>query len=229
MSRYLLEKTENVFVLTMNNGENNNTFNFETLAEFKALLDEIEASEGDASLLLTSSDEKTWCNGIDLDWLMQVNNVEESTRFVYKLEEVLLQMALLNLPTVACITGNCYAGGAILATGMDFRLMRSDRGRFCYSEINIKMPFTETMFNVVKQLPNKMTLEELTFTGKAMGGEECLPKQIVESIHPKETLYENAFARALELSTKHRTTYAALKNGLRSDLLAFRQHHQSLA
>lgn len=218
MANYRLEKTENVFILTMTNGENDNTFDIDTVAEFIAILDEVEASPGDASFLLTSNHEKTWCNGINLHWMMeQDENV--INKFVFQLEDLFIRVALLNMPTVACITGNAYAGGAITATGCDFRFMREDRGRFCFSEINIKKAFTPAMFQLVKLLPDAQTLDELVLTGKAMGGTECLEKRVVHKALPKDELFSTSFDWAKELSGKDRKTYGQLKRGLRSEIV----------
>lgn len=218
MANYRLEKTENVFILTMTNGENDNTFDNETVPEFIAILDEVEASPGDTALLLTSDHEKTWCNGINLHWML-AQDKEVTSKFVFQLEELFIRVALLNMPTVASITGNAYAGGAITATACDFRFMREDRGRFCFSEINIKKAFTPAMFQLVKLLPDAQTLDELVLTGKAMGGAECLEKRVVHRALPKEELFAASFEYAKELSTKDRRTYGELKRGLRTELV----------
>ena len=228
MANYSLEKQGDVFVLTMDNGERDNTFDNETLPELIGLLDEVEASEGDAALVLTSSHEKTWCNGINLHWMLEQDQATIKA-FVFQLEELFIRMALLNMPTISCITGNAYAGGAIIATASDFRYMRQDRGRFCFSELNIKKSFTHAMFELVKLLPNNLTLNELVLTGKAMGGEECLQKNVVHGAFAQEVLFEKSMQLANIMATKDRKTYAALKRGLRSDIVKLDAERKSKA
>jgi enoyl-CoA hydratase/carnithine racemase len=61
-----LEKQGAVYVLTQTNGDKDNTFNPDVLAEYHACLDQIEADRSNAALLICSNHPKTFCNGIDL-------------------------------------------------------------------------------------------------------------------------------------------------------------------
>lgn len=214
-----LDQQENVHVLTLANGEKDNTFNLEVLAEWRAALDEVSAGRDNASLLIRSEHPKTFCNGIDLPWLM-AQQPATFTTFIHELENFLLRIATMNLPVVAAINGNAYAGGALLVNGCDFRLMRADRGRMCYSEISIKMPFTPVMFEIVRLQHDRQAAWEMTMTGRPMGGEECARRQVVDRALPLEELDTQAMAMAAELATKHRATYTQLKHGLRPAIVA---------
>ncbi len=214
-----LDKKGAVFVLTLTNGDKDNTFNPDVLAEYHACLDQIEADRSNASLLVVSNHPKTFCNGIDLPWLMAQDG-EGFKNFVQKLEQMLLRIAVLDLPVIMAINGNCYAGGAIMASGADFRLMRADRGRFCYSEVNIKIPFTPVMTEIIRELPDKQALKVLALTGKAIGGAEALEMKVADSIHAEDELLPAAMALAEMMAEKDRGTYGAIKRLLRKDLTA---------
>ncbi|NIQ10218.1 MAG: enoyl-CoA hydratase/isomerase family protein, partial [Gammaproteobacteria bacterium] len=73
---------------------------------------------------------------------------ETILQFIEELENLLLRLAILDLPTVVAINGNCYAGGALIASACDFRYMRADRGRFCFPEVKIEKAFTPVMIEV---------------------------------------------------------------------------------
>lgn len=214
-----LAREGNVHVLTLTNSEKDNTFNLDVLAEWRAALDTIEAGREDASLLIRCDHPKTFCNGIDLAWLMS-QQPDVVGRFIGELENFLLRMATLNLPVVAAINGNAYAGGALLANACDFRLMRADRGRVCYSEISIKMAFTPVMFAIVRLQHDPQAAWEMTMTGRPMGGEECAQRKVVDRALPLEQLDVEALKLATELAGKHRPTYTQLKHGLRPAVMA---------
>lgn len=214
MSFMKLEKRGAVYILTLTNGEKDNTFNPDVLAEYHQHFDKIESNYDGAALLITSDHPKTFCNGIDLTWLL-TQSPDVFQDFVEKLENVFLRVATLNLPVIAAINGNCYAGGAILASACDFRLMREDRGRFCFSEVNIKIPFTQAMTDVIRLLPDAQALRDLALTGKAVGGAEALQMKVADSIHSDTGLLPEALAFAEMMAQKHRPTYSAIKRLLR--------------
>lgn len=217
-----LDKRGAVYVLTLTNGEKDNTFNPDVLAEYNTHLDHIEAHPENAALLITSDHPKTFCNGIDLPWLL-TQQPESFQAFVTTLENVFLRVACLNLPVIAAINGNCYAGGAILASACDFRFMREDRGRFCFSEVNIKIPFTPAMVEVIRLLPDAQALRDLALTGRAVGGTEALRMKAVDSIHSDTALHPEALAFATLMAEKHRATYSAIKRSLRPAATALAQ------
>lgn len=217
MSFMKLEKRGAVYVLTLTNGERDNTFNPDVLDAWNECLDRIEDHPDNAALLITSDHPKTFCNGIDLPWLL-TQSPEGFQAFVDKLENFLLRVAVLNLPVIVAINGNCYAGGAILASAGDFRYMREDKGRFCFSEVNIKIPFTPVMVDIIKQLPDAQSLRDLALTGKAVGGMEALKMKVVDRIHTDASLFPEAMAFAEAMAEKHRATYTTIKRSLRPEL-----------
>lgn len=219
MATLKLEKQESIYVLTLINGENDNTFNDDVLLEYHDAFDRIEADRENAALLIQSSHEKTFCNGIDLTWMM-THYEEKLPDFMERLENFFIRLSVLNVPVVAAINGNCYASGAIMASACDFRIMREDKGRFCFSELKYKMPFTPGMLEVIQALPNKHSLWELALTSRAYGGFDCLRKQIVDDVCSIENLPYRSLKLAEDLAAKHRPTYVEIKRGLRPQLTA---------
>ena len=64
------EKDDTVAIITLNDGENRHNPSFA-----KAILDafvEIEKDESIYAIVITSSDEKSWSQGLDLPWIMDV-------------------------------------------------------------------------------------------------------------------------------------------------------------
>jgi enoyl-CoA hydratase/carnithine racemase len=122
---------------------------------------------------------------------------------------------------VGCLTGHTYAGGAVLATTFDFRLMREDKGFFCFPEVDIKIPFSPLMYEILRLLPDHHALNELLLTGKRVGGTEALTMKIVSAVYPQEILFDKAMELAMLLAKKDRKTYANIKRGLRQYLLKF--------
>ena len=219
MSTMNLNLKDGIHILTLTNAANgnDNTFTTEVMQEYMAAFDTVESYQGNSALIITCEDEKTFSTGINLAWLGQ-QSPQEQGEFMQAFHSMLCRFALLNIPTIACINGNAYAGGAILAAGADFRLMREDRGRFCFPEINIPLPFTPVTRSLVNLLPNKQALKNMLLTGIAYTGIEAEALNIVDSIHPLDELQISAFKLAKMLATKDRTIYTSIRNDMRPEI-----------
>ncbi|MEQ8214163.1 MAG: enoyl-CoA hydratase/isomerase family protein, partial [Smithellaceae bacterium] len=187
MATMELKKEGDVFVLSLINGARANTITDDVIAEYNAVLDELEAAPGNAALVVTSSDPKYWSNGIDREWLMTMPP-GYLTQLASSLDRLYLRMVLLNMPTVGCLTGHAYAAAAILAATFDFRLMRADRGFFCFPEVDIHIPFTPVIHQIVNSIADRPVINELVLTGKRIGGEEALKMKVVSAIYPEDAL-----------------------------------------
>jgi len=214
-----LRKENSVYVLTMNNYDKPNTLTPESLDEYHNILDEIEATRENAALLLTSGHPTVWNTGLDLDWI-STRGGRYHDEFADALEKFFLRWALLNLPTIGCITGHAYGGGAMLAVTLDFRFMREDRGWFRFPAIDMNITFTPIMHQILELLPNSKALRYLLLAGKEFGGEEAASLDIVDHAYPEPVLFRKAMEVAQALAAKDRNTYTTIKRGMRHALVA---------
>ena len=106
-----LSSDEQVFTLTMNDGENrwNTTF----VREFNKALDEVEASSGPAALITRSSNPKFFSIGLDLDWISSKDDHPGGDRAVFGVEFMALmgRIITLGVPTIAAINGHAFGAG----------------------------------------------------------------------------------------------------------------------
>jgi len=214
-----LTKEGSVYIVTMTDLEHSNTFTAKVFEQHHDVLNEIGASTDNCAVLLTSNDSKSWSQGINLEWL-QAQPKGYDPQFKALMDAFLLRWALLDCPTVGCLNGHTFAGGAILASALDFRIMREDRGWFCFSEVDVKVPLTHTMHEVVDLLPNPRALKDLLLTGKKIGGREAAELGIVDRAYPQETLFEKSMELAQMLAGKDRSTYGTIKRRMRRRLEA---------
>lgn len=222
MSAVQLSREGAVWLLTMTQGDNR--FNDASLADWHQALDTVEASTGPAALVVTSADPKFFSNGIDLEGIFASHGPDYLLHtFVPKLDAFLLRLARFPMPVVMAMNGHAYAGGALLAATGDFRVMRADRGRFCFPEVDLKLPFTPIMDAVVKLLPNAHSAWLMAATAAAWGGEECLQRGVIDAAVQESEVLPSALAMAQQLATKDRATYATIKRRWRADFERFVQ------
>ena len=132
-----LERVGDVFVMTMDAGENRWNTNF--ARAFDARLDEALASEGPAALVTRSSDPKFFSNGLDLDWRRGEGDGEGGDKSVFGDEFFALMDKLITfpMPTLCAVNGHGFGAGFMMALCHDVRMMREDRGYLCANEIQI--------------------------------------------------------------------------------------------
>jgi enoyl-CoA hydratase/carnithine racemase len=206
-------------LLTMNSGENR--FNMAFLNEYLKALDEIEQITEANTLVVRSAHEKIFCNGIDLDWLMpivQAHNAGAVREFCFTLNHLLRRILLYPMPTIAAITGHAFAGGAIMTCCFDFRFMRSDRGFFCFPEVDIGIPFWPGMVAMVKKAIPAYKLDELYYLGTRLTGSQCEEHHMVMKSCPMEELMPTVMAFAKSLH-KNRKYYLAQKERMNAHII----------
>ncbi len=214
---YMLD--EHVAVVTLNSGENQ--FNPTFLHSFLSVLDAIENQTGATSLVLTSSHEKIFSNGIDLAWLVpiiQKGDVEGAKSFFYLLNRLFKRIVTYPLLTVAAISGHAFAGGAILCCAVDFRFMRSDRGYFCFPEINLGIPFLPGMNALLKKAIPMYKLEEMEYTGIRLTAAMCEEHHIITQSCAMTDLMPQALSLAKSLNKK-RAVIQEMKMRLNKDIV----------
>ncbi len=215
-----LRRDGDVFILTMNSGDNR--FNRGFLDALNGALDEVERESGPVALVTVGGTEKFYSNGLDLDWLGG-DGAAVSREFIGEFIRFLGRVMGMPVPTVAAMNGHAFAGGAMFALAHDYRVMRADRGFFCLPEIDLHMPLAAGMSALISARMTPTALRDAVLTGARYGGAEAAAKQIVDEAHPLDRVLPRAVEIAASLATKDRATLGLLKRGLYGNALAVMQ------
>lgn len=222
-----LNKEGDVFILTMDDGENrwNTTF----VREFARALDEVEASTGPAALVTTSSSEKFFSNGLDLEWLGSEDEHRGGDRKVFGGEFMNLMGRLITLPvpSVAAINGHAFGAGFMSALCHDVRFMREDRGFACANEVEIGMVIPNPELALFRHKLPMNTFFETVQLAKRWTGPAALDAGIVQQIAPLEDLTDAATRRAQELARlgENRKVYGKMKEAIYGENAAINNPH----
>ena len=204
-----------VFVLRMVAEENR--FNPTMLGAFKSALDEVEASEGAAAVVITGSG-KYFSNGLDLDWMAAAPEGGPS-EVVNGLQELYARLVGFPTAVIAAVNGHAFAGGAMLALACDARVMRDDRGYFCLPEVDINIPFTLGMAKLVQAKLVPADAHEAMLTGRRYDAAEALAAGIADQTAPEDQVLPLAIERAQALTGKTRSVVAEIKRVMYSEVL----------
>jgi Delta3-Delta2-enoyl-CoA isomerase len=197
-------------------GDDENRFSPAFLDSMEELLAEIAADAAPAALLTTGGG-KFYSNGLDLDWLGA--NPTEMGAYVDRVHALFARMLTLPVPTVAAVNGHAFGAGSMLAMAHDYRVMRVDRGYFCFPEVDIHIPFTPGMAALIMaKLSPRAAVDAMT-TGRRFGATDAAVSGLVDATAPLEELHDAAAAFVRDLAGKDRDTLGKIKHTMYADVV----------
>ncbi|MGE5415730.1 MAG: enoyl-CoA hydratase/isomerase family protein [Acidobacteriota bacterium] len=206
------KKDGTVAIMIMNNGENrhNPTWAEAMLSTYEEILADNEIK----AIVLTSSDPKNFCLGVDIEWMLKAQGEKDFpqiSKWLYTMGDVFKAMLMSPVPTIAAITGHAFGNGAMLAGACDFRFMRADRGYFCFPEIDLGIQFAPSMIEWMKRIMPYHLFVRMKWSAEKVGAAELEKYNVINKAceNAEKTLEEAvAFARTFN---KSRTTLAEMK------------------
>lgn len=214
------EKNESVAVINMCNGPNKQNLKF--VDAMNKCFDEILEDKDVFSIVLTSTDEKNFSQGIDVEWLgkkMNDQDFESIKSFMHGMNGIFKRILLMPVPVIAAINGHAFGNGAMMACACDFRFMKKDKGFFCFPEVDISIPFLPGMIEFVRKAIPEYKFNEMILSGKRLGAGELEDSHvIVKACENKEALLKEALAFA-KTFTKKRGIFGELKKRMHKNII----------
>ena len=194
-------------------GESENRQSITWMQQVNELLDQVLA--GPASALVTTGSGKFYSNGLDV--LEADGPIELGPEYVRLLQELYRRLLVLPMPTVAAVNGHAFGGGALLAMAHDFRVMRAERGFFCFPEVNIGIAFTPGMAALVQAKLTARQARDAMLTAQRFGGEQAVEAGLVDDAVASEQLLERAVELATANLPQHPRTLGTVKKIMYAD------------
>jgi len=189
-------------------GDDENRFSPGLLEEIDSCLNEVV--DGGAHGLVTTGGGKFYSNGLDLEWLAA--HGEQAQWYVNQVQRMLARVLTLPVPTAAAVVGHAFGAGAMLALAHDFRVMRADRGYFCFPEVDIRIPFTPGMAALIQaKLTPPAAVSSMT-TGRRFGGADAASLGLVDVVAAAGTVTAAAVATLRPLGGKDANTLGTIKH-----------------
>jgi enoyl-CoA hydratase/carnithine racemase len=209
-----LEITDDIAVLNL--GDDENRFSPEWLDTVNGFLDRVDA--GAAKALVTTGDGKFYSNGLDLDWLGA--HSDRGEWYVDQVQRLLARVLVAPVPTVAAINGHAFGAGSMLAMAHDFRVMRVDRGFFCFPEVDIHIPFTPGMAALIQAKLTPAAAVDAMTTGRRYGGADAEAIGLVTATASEDKVVSTAVDLVAPLKGKDPGTLQAIKSTMFADATA---------
>lgn len=222
-----VEYRQKIAVLSL--GSDENRFSPDWIDTVNESLDGIER---DAQGLITTGGGKFFSNGLDLEWLLA--HVDRADWYASRVQGLLARLLTFPLPTVAAVNGHAFGAGAMLGIAHDYRVMRGDRGYYCFPEVDMNFSFTPGMAALIQAKLTPQAAVKAMTTGHRYGGQEARAAGLVDDTASEGVVVDAAQALLTRIIGKDpdtlgsikRTMYAAATTALREGLED--QHHGQL-
>jgi enoyl-CoA hydratase len=135
MSNILLEINNKILTLTINRPEKLNALNQQTLKEIEKAINDAQATDEVAAIIITGSGNKSFIAGADISELAQSNAIT-GMRFAEYGQHVMSTIEQSRKPVIAAINGFALGGGCELAMSCHIRIA-SDNAMFGQPEIKL--------------------------------------------------------------------------------------------
>ena len=220
MSLMSLRNEGKVAIISMDNGKNAN--NLEFAQQLLGLLQQVEEEKTNKALILASSDEKSWSQGIDVMWLMssiQGGKKDDVRAFLTTMDEVYSLMMQYPMPIIAAINGHTFGNGIVIAAACDFRFMRSDRGYICFPEVDMNIPFVPGLIDVILKAIPQYKFNDMILTGRKLGAVEMAEANFIDRTFDSIAALNDGVLEFAKTFTKNRGIFAEHKRRLHKPVL----------
>ncbi len=208
----------NTAILTMNTAENRHNPAF--LAQLNQHLDNIESNQAITSVVLTSSSDKNWSLGIDLQWMSNSSNTPtDIANFMLEITQLLKRIVTFPMPIIAALNGHTYGNGAVLACACDFRFMKSDKGFFCFPEVDVLVPFVPSMIPIIHKAIPHTYFNRLAMSGQRVGASDLLTNNVIEEVFTNNEELQAGVLEFAQQFNKNRWIYAQNKTQINKHIL----------
>ncbi len=208
-----------VAIVEMCNGPNKMNRSF--AERMNHCLDEILEDADIKAMVLTSTDEKNFSQGIDVEWIggkLQAQDNQAVIAFMYGMNKVFKRLLLFPVPVIAAINGHAFGNGAIISCACDFRFMRNDKGFFCFPEVDVSIPFLPGMLGFVRKAIPENQFNQMLLSGRRVTAVELEAANVIVKACDPETLMTEAVAYAGAFAKK-RGIFQELKKRMHKELI----------
>jgi len=184
----LVERRGPVGIATLNRPEKHNAMSAALTAELVQALDDFEADDQIAVIVLTGAGERAFSAGGDMTEVRERMGPEGVQRDRESGPGSSERVRSCKKPVIAAIRGICYGGAAHLAVSCDIRICGED-ARFRFVSVNYGMPACGAL---LPRIVGESKAKEILFTGDVIYAREALRVGLANQVVPPPEVVEYA-------------------------------------
>ncbi|MEZ5967420.1 MAG: enoyl-CoA hydratase/isomerase family protein [Planctomycetota bacterium] len=205
----------------------------EFLAALDKEIDRLSAVDagGPARPVLLVGQGSAFSAGLDLRTLIGFDRARMAS-FVRDFHGVFLRLACLPRPTIAVVNGHAVAGGAVLAVACDYRIgVQTIPGSntvplLGFNEVAVGLPFPLAAAAIIEHgMGGPGLAGDLMMSGRMLEPAGALQRGLLHEVSEPEGLVQAAEAAADRFANASGAAFAAVKAGLKRDLVPLAAQH----
>jgi enoyl-CoA hydratase len=179
-------------------------------------LDDIAAD--DARALVIAGSGSTFSAGVDLFQVLE-GGADYLSRFLPAMAALFESLLTFSKPVVAAINGHAIAGGCIIASACDYRVMADGTARIGIPELAVGVPFPPLPFEIVRARLSPPAFRDLVFSARTVLPAEALLIGLVDEVVPADALLARAEQHAGRLAAIPPVAFALTKRTFNEPVL----------
>jgi enoyl-CoA hydratase/carnithine racemase len=193
-----------------------NALNPELIETLRAALE--QAPRDGVRALVLSGAPGMYSAGLDVPELLTFDRA--GIRGMWQsLYAALRALAASPLPIAAAITGHSPAGGAVLATYCDYRVMADGKYKIGYNEVQVGIPMPVALLRCAARLVGDRQAERLCAGGLLLPVAEALRIGLIDEVAPPEQVVERAVEWGRAMAALPRTAMSLTREAARAGLV----------
>jgi enoyl-CoA hydratase/carnithine racemase len=190
-----------------------NALNYDYVNSLHQRFVKLEEDESVDAVVLTGSG-SFFSFGFDVPELLTYGR-EELERFFREFTVFYTRLFLFPKPLVAAINGHAVAGGCMLATACDRRVMASGRAKISLNEVTFGASVFAGSVEMLAAVTGRPMAERILLTGAMYGAEQALDMGLVDEVTPPEEVAAAAERHCRELAAGDAAAFRSIKSLLR--------------
>jgi len=176
-----------------------------------AAIDEVEA--GDAHAVVIVGTGKAFSAGLALPDLIDLER-DAMRAFIDHFAAAMRRVLTCPRPVVAAVNGHAIAGGCVLATQCDARVMAEGDGKIGLNEVQLGIGLPAAVIEPLRARLPAASLAAVALEGQLFSPVDALRIGLVDALAPADLVIDRAIDRAVALASAPRPAYAQVKAAL---------------
>lgn len=170
--------------------------------------------DDNARIIILTGTDKFFSFGLDVPELYDYKQ-DDFIRFLTKFTDLYSYIFIYPKPVIAVINGHAIAGGCMLATACDWRIMMTGRFRIALNEVTFGSSVFHGSMEMLKFLCGGRNAQIIAGFGAMYSAEEALELGLVDEIAGEDEFKRKAAAKVAQFDSMDLTAFGSIKELLR--------------